>query len=623
MIVLVRHASTDWSGVRYCGLADPPLSDAGRREATETADRVAALVEPGVRIVSSPRQRALDTARVIARATVARGSAIDERWQEVDVGEAEGLTFDEIDARWPDLAAQLAAGASEVAWPGGEPAGALTARVREAWSELDNAEGTTVIVTHGGPIGVVLDLALGAGNGRPFLHPGGVRGAPARGDSVGRSSPAPESSRQRPEKAAAASAAIASTVASASPFASVTPVAPNPMIGSSPARVDTAASVVARVRPSGSGIVTAQPPARIEAVHVERDVDPVDARSRPRAPTPRAPRAPTAVASIPAPKWATCDAASVRDSASSSTCPPSSAACSSSDRRAVAGLDEIRVAPAADHRERHAPDVARRRRVGRVEVAVGVEPGDRERRPAGRAAAVRPSPRHGRCSRHRGPAAARRRGAAEGCADGVAPRAAGTRRSGRGSSPAGRRPARKPGSIGTSPASRIGTSASPGSAAKRSSRPRSRSPPALLHAGEVAAEGGRDADDDDRAVGRTADIVAADLRAIIGPMRIADFALERFFARWEFAVEYLLCASDVEGWPMADLLELADDETARDVARPPARLHGVDRPSAAPRRDRRAVRHARRRTTSSSSPAPRRRSSASRRARSGRATTPS
>jgi aspartate/methionine/tyrosine aminotransferase len=44
-------------------------------------------------------------------------------------------------------------------------------------------------------------------------------------------------------------------------------------------------------------------------------------------------------------------------------------------------------------------------------------------------------------------------------------------------------------------------------------------------------------------------------------MRIADFELERFFARWEFAVRYLLCASDVEGWPMADLLELADDET--------------------------------------------------------------
>jgi aspartate/methionine/tyrosine aminotransferase len=43
-------------------------------------------------------------------------------------------------------------------------------------------------------------------------------------------------------------------------------------------------------------------------------------------------------------------------------------------------------------------------------------------------------------------------------------------------------------------------------------------------------------------------------------MRIADFALERYFARWEFAVEHLLCASDVEGWPMADLLAAADPE---------------------------------------------------------------
>jgi aspartate/methionine/tyrosine aminotransferase len=46
-----------------------------------------------------------------------------------------------------------------------------------------------------------------------------------------------------------------------------------------------------------------------------------------------------------------------------------------------------------------------------------------------------------------------------------------------------------------------------------------------------------------------------------GSVRIADFALERYFARWEFAVEHLLCASDVEPFPMAELLGLADDET--------------------------------------------------------------
>ena len=44
-------------------------------------------------------------------------------------------------------------------------------------------------------------------------------------------------------------------------------------------------------------------------------------------------------------------------------------------------------------------------------------------------------------------------------------------------------------------------------------------------------------------------------------MRICDFALERYFARWEFNSRYLLCASDVQGYPLADLLALADDES--------------------------------------------------------------
>lgn len=44
-------------------------------------------------------------------------------------------------------------------------------------------------------------------------------------------------------------------------------------------------------------------------------------------------------------------------------------------------------------------------------------------------------------------------------------------------------------------------------------------------------------------------------------MPIPDFKLERYFARWEFAAPHLLCASDVEGLPMAELLALADDET--------------------------------------------------------------
>jgi aspartate/methionine/tyrosine aminotransferase len=43
-------------------------------------------------------------------------------------------------------------------------------------------------------------------------------------------------------------------------------------------------------------------------------------------------------------------------------------------------------------------------------------------------------------------------------------------------------------------------------------------------------------------------------------MRLPDFRLERYFARWEFRAEYLLCASDVEPYRLEELLPLADAE---------------------------------------------------------------
>jgi aspartate/methionine/tyrosine aminotransferase len=46
-------------------------------------------------------------------------------------------------------------------------------------------------------------------------------------------------------------------------------------------------------------------------------------------------------------------------------------------------------------------------------------------------------------------------------------------------------------------------------------------------------------------------------------MQIADFTLERYFARWEFAVKYVLCASDAEPVKMADLLAMADDDSLK------------------------------------------------------------
>lgn len=44
---------------------------------------------------------------------------------------------------------------------------------------------------------------------------------------------------------------------------------------------------------------------------------------------------------------------------------------------------------------------------------------------------------------------------------------------------------------------------------------------------------------------------------------LEPFALERYFAAHEFAVQYTLAASEVEGMALAELLALADDESAR------------------------------------------------------------
>lgn len=44
---------------------------------------------------------------------------------------------------------------------------------------------------------------------------------------------------------------------------------------------------------------------------------------------------------------------------------------------------------------------------------------------------------------------------------------------------------------------------------------------------------------------------------------LQEFALERWFARWEFVARHNLCASDAEPWSLRELLALADDD-ARD-----------------------------------------------------------
>ena len=98
-------------------------------------------------------------------------------------------------------------------------------------------------------------------------------------------------------------------------------------------------------------------------------------------------------------------------------------------------------------------------------------------------------------------------------------------------------------------------------------------------------------------------------RSATEQMQIADFALERYFARWEFAVRHVLCASDVEPLALARAARARRRRRASALGVAAPRLHRIARPAGAARRDRVALSRARPPTTSSRSPAPRKASS--------------
>ena len=150
-IILVRHAATSWSGVRYCGISDPPLSRTGLADARRLAVSLSRDLPADVRVVSSPSRRAVATATAIVEAAHLPGVELDARWREAEVGMAEGRTFDELSAIAPDVAAALARGDLEIDWPGGETHSSLAARDADAWADLVAVGRPAVVVTHAGP----------------------------------------------------------------------------------------------------------------------------------------------------------------------------------------------------------------------------------------------------------------------------------------------------------------------------------------------------------------------------------------------------------------------------------------------------------------------------------------
>ena len=101
-LALVRHGQTDWNVAgRMQGRTDIPLNAQGRAQARALAARLADAPAWDA-IVTSPLQRASDTAEILA-AALGTGSPIPcAGLAERTFGDAEGLSPDAAVRRWPD-----------------------------------------------------------------------------------------------------------------------------------------------------------------------------------------------------------------------------------------------------------------------------------------------------------------------------------------------------------------------------------------------------------------------------------------------------------------------------------------------------------------------------------------
>ena len=158
-IWLVRHGEPAETAGRCYGKLDVRLSAAGRVQ----MQRIAACLraERFDAIYASPRTRTTESARILA-ASHDCACQPDEGLGEIDFGDFEGLTYDEIAARYPALYRQWMESPTEVQFPNGESFAAMRLRVLRTFEKIRvrHEGGTVAIVTHGGVIRILLAWVL-------------------------------------------------------------------------------------------------------------------------------------------------------------------------------------------------------------------------------------------------------------------------------------------------------------------------------------------------------------------------------------------------------------------------------------------------------------------------------
>ncbi len=153
-VYLIRHGLPDFPGGQgMCiGITDIPMAEKGLAQAAQMAKQLPAVTA----VFSSPLTRAVQTAEAIGmQVTVLDGL------REMHAGEWDGLTFQDIRQRYPELYAARATDLT-ISLPGAEDHEAALARFTAAMEQAAAlAPGAFAVVAHGGIIAQFLQQISG------------------------------------------------------------------------------------------------------------------------------------------------------------------------------------------------------------------------------------------------------------------------------------------------------------------------------------------------------------------------------------------------------------------------------------------------------------------------------
>jgi broad specificity phosphatase PhoE len=164
-LLLTRHGHTDRSEPdAYLGQTIAArLTDRGRADAHALADRLAGVDID--RVISSPLERAVETARIL---TAGRPVETDARLAEMDYGSWEGLTVDEIAtsfaadyARYEDDPSTFHVGGAESGTDVARRLNEFLADLLDWWKAGDGGPRTCLLIGHASVNRVLLATCLG------------------------------------------------------------------------------------------------------------------------------------------------------------------------------------------------------------------------------------------------------------------------------------------------------------------------------------------------------------------------------------------------------------------------------------------------------------------------------